>query len=139
METFKTRLRAERAAASLAAVEALLPLPKNATFEELIETSLKIKGVSVHYPKLEKAIKAHPAYKKVIADLNTGVTGRNYAFLKRPDIQLGAVNKIYKEVKGREGIANKALDAIYKRAGGDSVKLVDEYNKLTGKCRGRRV
>ena len=133
------RLQAERAAVSLAAVEALLPLPKNATFEELMEISNKVPGSSRYYPRLQKAIKAHPAYKKVIADLNTGVTGRNYAFLKRPDIQLGAVNKIYKEVKGREGIADKTLEAIYKRAGSDPVKLVDEYNNLTGKSSGAKL
>ena len=79
------RLRAERAVVMLAAVENLLPLPKNATFEELVEISQKVGGNNAYYSRIDKAIKAHPAYKKVIADLNTGELGRNYAYLKRPE------------------------------------------------------
>ena len=56
-------------AQSLAEVDALLPLPKNATFEELVAISRKVSGNSIAYPKLIKAIKEHPAYKEVIADL----------------------------------------------------------------------
>ena len=127
------RLRAERAVVMLAAVENLLPLPKNATFEELVEISQKVGGNNAYYSRIDKAIKAHPAYKKVIADLNTGELGRNYAYLKRPETTIGIVNRTYKEVKKREGIANKALDAIYKRAGNDPVKLIEEYNKVGAK------
>ena len=102
-EAFK--LRAERAVAMLATVENLLPLPKNATFEELVEISKKVSGSNKYYPRIDKAIKAHPAFKKVLADLNTGEAGRNYTYLKRPNIQIGVVNKIYQEVKGRQGKA----------------------------------
>ena len=120
-------------------INKVLPLPKNATFEELMEISNKVPGSSHYYPRLEKAIKAHPAYKKVVAGLNTGELGRNYAHLKRPNALLSAVNTIYQQTKGRRAIADKALEAIYKRAGNDPVKLVEEYNNLTGKAGGTKL
>jgi len=114
-------------AQSLAEVDALLPLPKNATFEELVAISRKVSGNSIAYPKLIKAIKEHPAYKKVIADLNTGELGRNYTFLKKPGVQISHVAKVYKQVSEREAGFKKAYDAALKRAGNDPVKLVEEH------------
>ena len=131
--------KAKRDATSLALLNELLPLPKNATFEELIEISRKMSGNNIYYPELEKTIKAHPAYKKVIADLNTGEYGRNYAYLKKPDISLGGVYKVYKEVKARTDKSEKIFNEIYKRTGDDATKLVDEYNKLAGKASGAKV
>jgi len=127
------KLKAERDVVMLATVENLLPLPKNATFEELVEISQKVGGNNAYYSRIDKAIKAHPAYKKVITDLNTGEVGRNYAYLKRPETTISIVNRTYKEVKKREGIAKKALDAVYERAGNDPVKLIEEYNKVGAK------
>ena len=131
--------KARRDAKSLALLNELLPLPANATFEELIEISKRMPGSYVHYPELEKAIKAHPSYKKVIADLNTGELGRNYAYLKRPDTPLGGVNKIYKEVKARADKGEKIFNEIYKRTGDDATKLVNEWNKLEGKASGAKA
>ena len=133
------RLKTERDARSLVLLNDLLPLPANATFEELIEISKRMPGSNVYYPELEKAIKAHPAYKKVIADLNTGELGRNYAYLKKPDTPLGGVNKIYKEVKARTDKGEKIFNEIYKRTGDDATKLVNEYNKLQGKASGAKT
>ena len=73
--------KAKRDAKGLALLNDLLPLPANATFEELIEISKRMKGSNFFYPKLLKAIKTHPAFTKVIADLNTGELGRNYTYL----------------------------------------------------------
>ena len=128
-----------RDARSLALLNDLLPLPANATFEELIKISKKMSGNNVYYPELDKAIRAHPSFKAVIADLNTGELGRNYSWLKKPETTLSNINKVYKEVKGREGIANKTLDAIYKRSGNDPVKLITEYNNLEGKASGAKL
>jgi hypothetical protein len=137
--TYRETLQQRRNEKSLALLNDLLPLPANATFEELIEISKKMSGNNVYYPELEKAIKAHPAYKKVIADLNTGEPGRNYAYLKRPDTPLGGVNKIYKEVKTRTDKGEKIFNEIYKRTGDDATKLVNEYNKLQGKASGAKT
>ena len=108
-------------------VNDILPLPKNATFEELVAITKKVPPSSIAYPKLIKAIKEHPAYKKVIADLNTGEVGRNYKFLKKPDIHISHVAKAYKQVSEREAGFKKAYDAALKRAGNDPVKLVAEH------------
>ena len=142
MATYEEKLKIlqqRRNEKGLALLNDLLPLRPNATFEELVEVSKKMSGNSIYYPELEKAIKAHPAYKKVVADLNTGEYGRNYSYLKRPDTTIGTVNRIYEEVKERTGQASKILDNIYKKTGDDPAKLVNEYNKLTGKARGAKV
>ena len=131
--------KAKRDAKGLALLNDLLPLPANATFEELIEISKRMKGSNFFYPRLLKAIKAHPAFTKVIADLNTGELGRNYTYLKDPDITIGAVNQIYKQVKARSDKGKKIFDEIYKRTGDDATKLVNEYNKLKGKESGAKV
>ena len=78
---------------------------------------------------------AHPAFKKVVADLNTGERGRNYSYLKKPNIKFGDVNKIYKEVKARDEAAKKILDPIFKRTGDDPVKLIEEYNNSIKKIK----
>ena len=131
--------KAKRDVKGLALLNDLLPLPKNATFEELIEISKRMKGSNFFYPRLLKAIKAHPAFTKVISDLNTGELGRNYTYLKDPDITIGAVNKIYEEVKERSDKGKKIFDKIYKRTGDDATKLLDEYNKITGKASGAKL
>ena len=120
MATYEEKLKIlqqRRNEKGLALLNDLLPLRPNATFEELVEVSKKMSGNSIYYPELEKAIKAHPAYKKVVADLNTGEYGRNYSYLKRPDTTIGTVNRIYEEVKERTGQASKILDNIYKSVG----------------------
>ena len=124
---------------SLRILNSVLPLNPDATFEELMEVANKVRGGNKYYPTLEKAIKAHPAYKKVVADLNTGEVGRNYTFLKKPDVNLGMVNKIYKEVKERTDKGAKILEGIYKRAGDDPVKLLNEWNKLELKAFGAKM
>ena len=131
--------KAERDAKSLALINELLPLPANATFEELIAISKRMHQSNIFYPRLEKAIKNHPAFKKVVADLNTGELGRNYTYLKKPDTPIGAVNKIYKEVKERTDKAAKTLEGIYKRAGNDPAKLLKEWNNLEGKVSGAKI
>ena len=131
--------KAERDAKGLALLNELLPLPANATFEELMAIAKRMPGSNIFYPRLEKAIKNHPAFKKVVADLNTGELGRNYTYLKRPDTPLGAVNKIYKEVKERTDKAAKTLEGIYKRAGNDPAKLLKEWNNLEGKVSGAKI
>ena len=133
------KMKAERDAKGLALLDELLPLPANATFEELMAIAKRMPGSNIFYPRLEKAIKNHPAFKKVIADLNTGELGRNYAYLKRPDITIGGVNKIYKEVKERTDKAAKTLEGIYKRAGNDPAKLLKEWNNLEGKVSGAKI
>ena len=131
--------KAERDAKALALLDELLPLPANATFEELMAIAKRMPTANVFYPRLEKAIKNHPAFKKVVADLNTGELGRNYTYLKKPDTPIGAVNKIYKEVKERTDKAAKTLEGIYKRAGNDPAKLLKEWNNLEGKVSGAKI
>jgi len=131
--------KAKRDAKSLVLLNELLPLPANATFEELIAISKRMHQSNIFYPRLEKAIKDHPAFKKVIADLNTGEVGRNYSYLKKPDITIGAVNKIYTEVKERADKAAKKLESIYKTAGNDPAKLLKEWNNLAGKESGAKM
>ena len=60
MATYRETLQQRRNEKGLALLNDLLPLPANATFEELIEISKKMSGNNVYYPELEKAIKATP-------------------------------------------------------------------------------
>ena len=72
---------------------------------------------------------AHPAFKKVVADLNTGERGPNYSYLKKPNIKFGDANKIYKEVKARDEIATTKLNKILSETGDDVSHLTDAYEK----------
>ena len=117
----------------------VLPLDPNLTFEQLEEINKRYPGSVLNRSKLTKAIVAHPAFKKVVADLNTGERGRNYSYLKKPNIKFGDVNKIYKEVKARDEIATTKLNKILSETGDDVSKLTDAYEKLTGKESGAKV
>ena len=117
----------------------ILPLDPNLTFEQLEEINKRYGGAVLNRSKLTKAVVAHPAFKKVVADLNTGERGRNYSYLKKPNIKFGDVNKIYKEVKARDDIANTKLNKILSETGDDVSKLTDAYEKLTGKESGTKV
>jgi len=117
----------------------VLPLDPNLTFEQLEEINKRYPGSVLNRSELTKAIVAHPAFKKVVADLNTGERGRNYSYLKKPNIKFGDVNKIYKEVKARDEIATTKLNKILSETGDDVSKLTDAYEKLTGKESGAKV
>ena len=117
----------------------ILPLDPNLTFEQLEEINKRYGGAVLNRSKLTKAVAAHPAFKKVVADLNTGERGRNYSYLLKPNIKFGDVNKIYKEVKARDDIANTKLNKILSETGDDVSKLTDAYEKLTGKESGTKV
>ena len=133
MATYKEMRALERRALSKTILENLLPLDPKATFEELFLISKKFPGAQVGREKLDAAIKAHPAFKKVVANLNTGELGRNYKFLQSPEITIGDVNKVYQSVKARDVAATKILEPILKRVGDDPVKLIEEFNKTNKK------
>ena len=114
-------------------VNKVLPLSKNATFEELMEIFNKVPNTAADRPKLDKAIRAHPSYKKAVADLNTGELGRNYTFLKNPNAPISYVKLAYTQVSKREAVFKKYVDAALKRAGNDPIKLLQELDEAPKK------
>ena len=133
MATYSEMRALERRSISQSILKDLLPLDPKATFEELVLISKKFPGKQVGRDKLDKAIKSHPSFKKVVANLNTGESGRNYKFLQSPEITIGSVNKVYQSVKERDVAATKILEPILQRTGNDPVKLIEEYNKTNKK------
>jgi len=133
MATFSEMRALERRSISQSILKDLLPLDPKATFEELFLISKKFPGKQLGRDKLDKAIRLHPSFKKVVADLNTGELGRNYKGLKSPEITIGAVNKVYQSVKERDVAATKILEPILQRTGNDPIKLIEEYDKTNKK------
>ena len=67
MATYSEMRALERRSISQSILKDLLPLDPKATFEELVLISKKLPGTQVGRDKLDKAIRSHPSFKKVVA------------------------------------------------------------------------